>query len=181
MTALLKMMFRLLLVSVLGLPLAHATTIDFSATQLGDSRWRYDYVIHNDSLGSALDEFTIFFDHTLFGNLGGATGPAGWDLLVIQPDDAIPAAGFFDGLAPAGAGIAPGASLGGFSVSFDYFGPGMPGAQVFSIVDPLTFIELDSGMTGSGVVPVPVSGTFGLLAIGLAMGAVAQRRQGGRP
>ncbi|MBY0242266.1 MAG: hypothetical protein K2X55_23435, partial [Burkholderiaceae bacterium] len=133
------------------------------------------YVINNDTLPGPLDEFTIYFDEHLFANLADATGPAGWDTLAIAPDTGIPAAGYLDGLALAG-GIAAGDTLGGFSITFDFFGAGAPGAQQFSIVDPLTFVEIDSGVTGASAVPLP--GTVPLMLAGLVSLACLRRHHG---
>jgi hypothetical protein len=169
---------KTLAVLSLTLSAAHATVIDYTSAALGGNRWRFDYTIHNDTLGAPLDEFTVFFDENLFANLADATGPSDWDLLLIQPDTAIPAAGYFDGLALAG-GIAAGDMLSGFSVTFDYLGAGAPGAQLFSIVDPVSFDELDSGVT-HGPHGVPLPGSLPLMLAG--MGAMAywqRRRQGG--
>jgi hypothetical protein len=171
-----RIIIKIILLMFMSISCAHATSIDYATTQLGASRWRYDYTIHNDSLGNALQEFTIYFDENLFANLVDESTQNAWDLLLIQPDTHIPDAGFLDGLTLAD-GLAAGASLDGLSVSFDYFGPGTPGRQAFSVVDPSTFATLDSGLTGSTAVPLP--GTLGLFALGLAAGAVQRRRQRG--
>lgn len=168
---------RALAVMSLTLSVAHATVIDYTSTALGGNRWRFDYTIHNDTLAAPLDEFTVFFNENLFANLADAAGPSGWDLLLIQPDTAIPAAGYFDGLALAG-GIGAGAALGGFSVTFDYLGAGAPGAQLFSIVDPATFDELDSGVT-QGPNSVPLPGSLPLMLAGMGAMAYWQRRRHG--
>lgn len=161
---------------LLPLSAANASIIDYTSTALGGNHWRFDYTVHNDTLGTPLDEFTVFFDENLFANLAGATGPSGWDVLLIQPDTGIPAAGYFDGLALTG-GIAFGDTLGGFSVTFDYLGAGTPGAQLFSIVDPNSFLELDSGLTKSTSVPLP--GTLPLMLAGMGAMAYWQRRRDG--
>jgi hypothetical protein len=95
--------------------------------------------------------------------LGVATLVAGWDQVTVDHDliFGIPVDGFYDALAQ-DSGIAVGGSVGGFSVAFDWFGVGTPGAQRFEIVDPLTFAVLDSGLTG-----IPEPGTIELLAVGL--------------
>ncbi len=160
----------------LPLSVAHATTIDFTSTALSGDRWRFVYAIHNDTLGAPLDEFTVFFDENLFANLADSAGPSGWDLLLIQPDTGIPAAGYFDGLALAD-GIALDDALGGFSVTFDYLGAGTPGSQLFSIVNPNSFDELDSGTTKRFSVPQP--GTLPLMLAGMGALAYWQRRHHG--
>ena len=72
-------------------------------------------------------------------------------------------------------GIALGDALGGFSVTFDYLGAGTPGSQLFSIVDPNSFDELDSGARSS----VPQPGTLPPMLAGLGALAYWQRRHGG--
>lgn len=171
-----KFLTKFLFLLSFGVTCAQATTLSYSTTQLGEHRWRYDYTIHNDSLSQSLQEFTIYFNEKMFANLVDESTVAGWDLLLIQPDSGIPAAGFLDGLA-LGEGIAAGASLAGFSVSFDYAGLGLPERQPFSIVDPATFVEIDSGLTDSAAIPLP--GTLGLVGLGLAAGVLQRRRNGG--
>ena len=108
--------------------------------------------------------------------MADSAGPSGWDLLLIQPDTGIPAAGYFDGLALAD-GIALDDALGGFSVTFDYLGAGTPGSQLFSIVNPNSFDELDSGTTKRFSVPQP--GTLPLMLAGMGALAYWQRRHHG--
>lgn len=79
----------------------------------------------------------------------------------------------FQGISMALAGgIALDDALGGFSVTFDYLGAGTPGSQLFSIVDPNSFDELDSGARSS----VPQPGTLQLMLAGLGALAYWQRR-----
>lgn len=147
---------------------AMATTVGFTATNLTGNTWEVAYTITNDTLAQDIDEFTIFFDANLFQNLTVGNTPADWDPLVIQPDPGLPDDGFYDALALV-AGIAPGATLSGFSVVFDFLGSGTPGAQPFDIVDPVTFDALDSGTTQRAVVPVPAAlWLFGSGLLGLA-------------
>lgn len=157
---------------------AHATIIDFTSTSLGGNQWRYDYVVTNNTLQSAIEEFTIYFDQSLFGLLSAPQAPQGWDPLVLQADVNIPAAGLYDALALNG-GIGVGASGGGFSVVVEYFGAGTPGAQHFTVSDPLSFAELDAGQTGDALVPIPLpASTWLLLGAMGAMGAALRRRGG---
>lgn len=170
---LIKAALKFLLVSSVCMTGANATTIDYTATALGANQWRYDYSVTNDTLAVPLKEFTIFFDESLYGQLFNAEAPFGWDPLLIEPDSAIPAPGFFDVLAM-GDGIAPGASLGGFAVSFTYLGAGLPGAQRFSIVDPVSFAEIDAGIT-QGPAAIPLPGTVWLLLLGSIAFGFTQR------
>lgn len=155
---------------------ASATTVTYVPTDLGGSRWRYDYTITNDSLGTPLDEFTIFFAVGDFANLAVVEAPPGWDPLVVQPDADLPDDGFFDALA-LDAGLAPGATLAGFAVSVDYLGAGTPGAQAFDVVDPATFATIDSGTTS----PVPLPGGAWLAGAAALAGASRARRRRARP
>lgn len=153
---------------------AHAASIGYTTTSLGGTQWRYDYTVSNTTLTVPIAEFTLFFSAGLYANLRNASAVPGWDLLLVQPDTAIPASGYFDALALAG-GINPGATATGFSVTFDYLGAGSPGAQPFSIVDPVSFIELEAGVTQAAGVPLP--STPWLLLAGVLAMACLRRRQ----
>jgi hypothetical protein len=132
-----------------------SATITFGTTNVSGNIWTYDYSVSNNTLTSDIQEFTVFFDMGLYQNLSLAGSPVLWDSIVVQPDLQLPANGFFDSLALAG-GIGVGASLSGFSVQFEYLGLGTPGAQPFDIVDPSTFLALESGVT-TQVVPLPAA------------------------
>ena len=156
------------------IPAAHASRIGYTATALGGTQWRYDYAVGNTSLGVPIAEFTLFFSDSLYANLLAGPVPPGWDVLVAQPDAGIPASGYVDALALLG-GIAPGATATGFSLTFDYLGGGSPGAQPFVIVDPVTFIQLETGVTQAVAIPLPA--TPCLLLAGVLALACLRRRQ----
>ncbi|MEZ4352291.1 MAG: PEP-CTERM sorting domain-containing protein [Myxococcota bacterium] len=158
-------------------PTALATTVYYQATSLGGSSWRLDYTVVNDTLAVDVEEITIWFDATETADLTAAIAPSGWDPLAIPADPLLFEDGFYDALA-LGVGIAPGASLAGFSVELDYLGVGAPGAQYFEIVDAFDpSIVLDSGTTVARVVsaPVPEPGAALLMLVGI--GVVASRRR----
>ncbi|MDO8032950.1 hypothetical protein O3297_05960 [Janthinobacterium sp. SUN128] len=153
---------------------AHATSIGYTATSLGGTQWRYDYTVSNTTLSMPIEEFTLFFSVGQYANLHSVSTAPGWDMLLVQPDPAIPASGYLDALALAG-GIAPGATATGFSVTFDYLGAGSPGAQPFSILDPVSFIELEAGTTQPAAIALP-STPWLLLAGVLAMAGLRRRQ-----
>jgi hypothetical protein len=147
-----------------GISMAHAA-ISYTVAPLADDRWRYEYTVTNATLPGPVDEFTILFDVNLVGTLLAADGPPGWDLLLIQPDVNLPAAGFLDGLAMAG-GINPGDSA-VFTVEFIYLASGLPGPQLFTFVDPDTLVTLEIGMTAT--VPEPASTWLLLSGLGVLL------------
>jgi hypothetical protein len=149
----------------LYLPSARAVVMTYSAESIGSSDWRYHYTLTNDSLAVDIEEFTVYFDSALYANLAVDASPADWDSLVAQPDSGIPADGFFDSLALV-QGIAPGDSLGGFSVSFTYLGSGTPSAQSFEIVDA-DFNVIADGISTSASVPEPETLLLMLVGLGL--------------
>ena len=162
---------------LINIPIAgQATTVSFDVTNISGNTWEYTYNVANDTLGIDIEEFTIFFDVALYENLSVTSTPAAWDPLVIQPDPGLPDDGFYDALALV-VGIAPGDSLGGFGVQFDFLGSGIPGVQTFDIVDTSTFATLDSGLTQ--VVPIPAAlwlfGSGLLCLFGLQHRVVSQR------
>jgi hypothetical protein len=153
---------------------AHATSIGYTATSLGGTQWRYDYTVSNTTLAVPIEEFTVFFSVGTYANLQNVSTAPGWDMLLVQPDPAIPASGYLDALALAG-GIVPGATATGFSVTFDYLGAGSPGAQPFAILDPVSFIELETGITQPAAIALP--STPWLLLAGVLALAYQRRRQ----
>jgi hypothetical protein len=149
-------LYALTACALLGaVPSAHATFITYDVLQESSNSWVYSYEVTND--GSApIEEFTIWFDLDLYSNLSLVSTAQGWDPLVIQRDLGLPHDGFFDALADLGAALAPGLSLGGFSVRFDFLGAGRPGSQAFDILSTDPFGVVESGVTRPRVI-VPVS------------------------
>jgi len=163
-----------------GTPVS-ATTINYGVNNIAGNTWEYTYAVSNDTLSVAIEEFTIFFDVGLYENLVAPSAPVDWDPLVIQPDPGLPDNGFYDALELTAVGIAPGNSVAGFSVQFDFLGAGTPGDQSFDIVNPITFGVIDSGVTRVSAVPLPAalwlfgSGILSLLGVVRTNGPKAGR------
>ena len=148
------------------LPVAsHATEITTQLTHLSGQHWQLDLGVVNDGL-PALGEFSVYFADTYFANLG-ATAPASWDAAIALPDPGLHEPGYVDFLADI-APLAAGQSLGGFSITFDYFGTGLPGSFAYDVFADDGFSVIDSGMTVAGsVAAVPEPATTALMLAGL--------------
>ena len=160
---------------------ANATTVFYTAESISGSDWRYQYTIDNNTLTQNIDQFTIYFDRTLFTNLAVQSSPLNWDSLVIQLDNEIPADGYFDSLSLI-EGIAPGSLLSGFSVIFTYLGSNTPGSQPFDIVDA-SFNIIDSGVSTESMpspVPEPKAYILLLTGFGLIYFTILKRRRNSR-
>jgi hypothetical protein len=98
----------------------------------GGDYWEASYQLSGHLF--ALDQsFTIYFAPGSYSDLGdpepGVHAP-GWDVLVAQPDELLPAAGFYDGLA-----LLAGADLSlPFRVRFVWLGSGAPGVQAWELL-----------------------------------------------
>jgi len=158
--------------SLVLLPSANAQ-VTYTATDISGSTWEYTYTVTNSVLSNNLTEFTTFFSLGQYSNLQVQSSPGNWSPIVAQPDPGLPADGFYDALA-LDAGLAAGASQGGFSVEFTYNGPGTPGSQLFNFVDSNTFATLASGQTTlAGSVSAPEIDPSSLVgAITLLLGAL---------
>jgi hypothetical protein len=169
-------------------PSAHAQ-VSYTATDISGSTWEYNYTITNN-LNVNLTEFTTFFTLGQYTNLDVLSAPSNWEggggALAVNPDPSLPADGFFDAEA-SDAGLAPGASQGGFSVEFTYLGTGTPGAQLFNFVDSSSFAMLEAGNTalssgGSGAMSAPeIDPSSWTAAITLLLGALALVRGQTKP
>lgn len=152
---------------------AYATIITGTLTNLSSNHWQANYTVTNDTLGSPIEEITIWFDLGLYDSLSIISTPIDWDAIAINPDPFIPDDGFYDALALS-SGIGVGASLTGFTLDFDWLGSAAaPTSQFFEVVDPFNFNVLDSGQTSLTVtnpptpMPEPHSGILILTALSL--------------
>jgi len=157
---------------------ASALSIRFLATDLPDGgaagdRWRIEYRL--DAFPEPAGHgWSVRFDRALYADLQDPP-PApggGWDVLVLQPDPALPDDGRYDALALVAS--APVDRI--FSVEFRWLGAGVPGAQPFEVYDA-SFAVVEEGVT----LPVPEPGVASLVLLGLAGLAIGRRARGARP
>ena len=140
---------------------AHALRIDADFVNLtdvvpGQDLWQGSYRL---SLGTfATNEgFTVLFDPSKYANLSTPLlpTPPGWDVLTVQPDVALSAPGFLDGLALINN---PPILNQPFHLNFVWKGPGVPDTQ------PFQTYSLNGGfqITGAGItMNIPEPGTVG--------------------
>jgi len=142
---------------------SYGTLIRYNLTALGGSQFEYEYTVTNDSLIIPIEEFTIWFDVHLYDNLVITTEEplaSQWDEIILKKTGFELPMGY-DAKSLTG-GIQPLQVVSGFSVKFDWFGTGIPGSQYYEIVNPSTFVTIDSGYT----VLVPEPATLLLLGFG---------------
>jgi hypothetical protein len=161
-----------LLLSISALS-AQAVTVQSQLQALGGNSYQYNYTITNDDLVSGFDEISIFFSNTQYQNLAVTASPFDWDSIVLQPDEFLD--GVFDSLALSSP-LALGDSVSGFSVSFDWLGAELPGAQNFDVLDSSSLTVLQSGTSSVTAVPLPAS--LPLMSAALAgLAFIRQRRK----
>ena len=177
-----NIIIKIVTISTLALlPVAGmAAIITYTQSNTSGNHWINHYTVKAGPTDTLIEEFTVYFEDGLYKNLAVVDSPGGWDSLVIQPDSAIPADGFFDSMAM-NLGIGPSEVLGGFSVGFDFLGVGSPGRQRFDIVDPVSFAILSTGLTlkETDVPPpadVPEPDNLALICVGLAIILTTLRR-----
>lgn len=142
--------------------------VSFDTAELGGGSWRLSYSLQGEAPAGGFEGVTVYFEPELFGSLANAVVPAGWDPLLVDPEDTL--SGFFDMLR------LDGPLTGSFSpISFyfdvEYSGAGAPVApQVFELYQTLPdFAVVASGHTQHvSAVPEPATGALVLAALGAA-------------
>ena len=119
----------LALTGLLTASLGASTLIQYDLTALGGNAYRYTY--HTNGLNLLVNyELDILFDAALYGSLSNGVTPAGFDLLLLQPNQPVGAQGVFNALA-----LVDQPSALSFSVDFTFLGAGSPGPQEFAVFD----------------------------------------------
>jgi hypothetical protein len=179
---------RVLLLVALTVVSLPAASIDFQVSTVGATgTYQYflsgfDFRVNQPCLNAPAlecsDELDIQFDPTMFGQLLNGVAGAGFDLLLLQPNNPPQAPGDYSALA-----VVDHPSLGGpFRVDFTFTGP-QPGFQPYSIrqfdsAGNFEGVVLTGTTVPANAVPEPVN--FSLCCVGLLVGAVrwiALRRQ----
>lgn len=145
---------------------ARAVSLRYEAVELadpapGEERFAYRYSLDAFPFPAGYG-FSVLFEPGLYGGLSlpPADAPAGWDPLVLQPDEAIPDPGRYDALALE----SEPSTAEPFVVRFEWRGEGAPPAQPFVVYDA-SFETVARGTTT--LVPEPATAL--LLAGGLAL------------
>ena len=147
------------------------TEIQAELENVSGNRWMYTYHIANNGLHAGVAEVTFWFDWENYGGLALKTSGGqlqNWDELVWQPDVVIGDNGGYDVLQTSSP-IFLAEAVGGFKVSFDWYGDGVPGEQYYEVLDPVSMDVLDSGYTA---IPEPTS------LVLLSLGGVLLGRKG---
>lgn len=107
---------------------APAVSVRYNAQALGGDMFRLQYDV-GDVTFSRNQELELRFHSSLFRSLSNPSGPAGFDILLIQPDNPLGAPGHFSALALADSpALTP-----PFSVDVRVFSNYFPGSHKFTI------------------------------------------------
>ncbi len=132
--------------------------IDLVDTTPGQDLWEYSYFLSGFTFQTN-EGFSIFFDYQTYANLTNARpslNPS-WNMLAVQPDVALRADGFLDGLAL----VNSPSYMGPFRVTVTWKGQGTPGTQSFYTYNS-NFTPTFTGQTTS----VPEARSILLMGLG---------------
>ena len=165
------MRLAMLAMSTVG-PLTAATITTNSTVSTngsGDTVYHYVYTLVGDPL-LLNQEVEIRFAAGLYGLLSNGVAPAGFDLLLFQPNQPLGAYGLYSAVARVDQ-----LSLSGeFSVDAVFLGSGTPGRQPFFINQ----WDAQGGIVTLDLSSVPEPGTWWLGFSGLLAASIVKRRAG---
>jgi hypothetical protein len=178
------MLKALAMAATLAWPMAAsaAATVTSVFSPVGAHKWSVDITVANDSLAAPISQFTVYFSELRYSNLALSSAPASWDMMVIDADLGIPAAGFVDGVVLDGLdALGDGEFVSGIRLTFDVIGSGMPAALPFEVYDA-GFTLLDAGTTRASIndpghAGVPEPSSVGLMMLALASCSLAAGRR----
>ena len=129
--------------------------VDYHVTSVGGD-FQYSYSFSGLTLPNSW-ELDIYFDAALYGAIFNGVAPAGWNLMLFQPNVPVGSRGEYSLLATTD--NPP--TVGTFSVQFTYLGSGVPPSQLWEIyndTNPNQVQFVTSGQTvNPGAIPEPSS------------------------
>ena len=142
-----------------------AAAITFQTTNLGSNQVRFTYTV-TDFVFSVNQELDIEFNPAVYMSLSNGVAPAGFDVLLLQPNNPPGTAGDFSSLA-----LTANPGTGPFRVDATLVAGAQPGPQNFSInqLDGSGVITgvVASGTTAPVVSAVPEPATLPLVGLAL--------------
>lgn len=139
----------------------HATTIEYTASQIAGTQWQYTYTVTGRSFADG-DFLSIDFDANTFADLQNPPQVTDWDAIVFERSADLLSNGAFSAMALKDNPSLPVT----FTVLFNFLGMGTPGSQAFSIFGSDGSMEDGTTILAGQTAPVPEPGTLLLLLSG---------------
>lgn len=157
---------------------ASPDALNFALESLGSNRYKATYSLHNEislPLGLLDIEFdpALYREDTLQVSLVDDAA-IDWTAEILNSGIEVPAVVT---LLNRGVGLRGGERANGFQVEFDWLGTGLPGAQRYTVFDPVDFGTLYTGLAAvTTPVPLPMPVWSLLSGLVLLRGVVVKRR-----
>jgi hypothetical protein len=164
-----RIVLRVILLAGVIVGSSSAGAIQYHVVNLGQNTFRITYSVSDFSFEEN-QELAIEFDPVAYQSLSNGIAPAGFDLLLLQPNNPLGAFGIFSALAlinnPVLSGI--------FSVDVVLTGSGRPGEQSYAInqldENGILLSTISSGATVDATTPEPA--TLPIAGVALLIGGV---------